>query len=146
MAQDLRGKITTSRLLSILRTASTFREAESLRVQAPGPRFHEALYGQMKAKGVNAKELIRRAGIERAYFYHLLNGRKNPGRNMVLRIGFCLGMPLQEINDLLRRAGVSELYARRRRDAALIFAVTHLYTMEQANALLNEIGEDPLYT
>ena len=60
----------------------------------------------------------------------------------MLRIGLCLGLPLQEMNRLLRLAGVSELYARRSRDAALIFAVMHQYDMEQANSLLTDAGRN----
>lgn len=146
MEQNPRKKISTSRLLTMIRRADSFREVTGLREMNQEPRFHEALYELMSKRGLDAKTMIRRTGIERAYFYHLLNGGKKPGRNVALRIGLCLGSPLEEMNRLLRLAGVSELYARRRRDAALIFAITHQYNMEQANSLLTESGEDPLYT
>ena len=146
MAQNLRQRISTSRLLVMIRSASTFREVAGLRAAFPEPRFHETLFELMQKRGLDAKTLISRSGIERAYFYHLLNGKKKPGRNVVLRIGFCLGSSLQEMNELLRAAGLSELYARRSRDAALIYAVTHRCDMEKANALLAEAGEEPLYS
>ena len=74
-----------------------------------------------------------------------MNGKKMPGRNMVLRIGFCMQASLSEMNQLLRLAGLSGLYAKIRRDATLIFALQQKYTMEQANDLLIQAGEDPLY-
>ena len=146
MARNLREIITTGQLLARLRSASSFGEVAGLQKDAEGPRFHEVLFELMSDKGLSAKNMIRMTGIERAYFYHLLSGKKQPGRNVVLRIGLCLGLPLQEMNRLLRLAGVSELYARRSRDAALIFAVTHQYDMEQANSLLTDAGEEPLYS
>ena len=146
MARSPRGKISTSRLLTMIRGARSFQEATAYHAVTPDPRFHETLYEMMELKGLTARDMIRKTGIERSYFYHILNGEKHPGRNMVLRIGFCLGVSLAEMNRLLRLAGLSELYPRRKWDAALIYAFTHQYTMEQANELLIEAGEDPLYT
>lgn len=145
MPMNIREKISTSRLLTMIRGASSFREATAYHDVVQDPRFEDALYEQMTRKRLSAKEMIRRTGIERSYFYHILNGKKRPGRNMVIRIALCLRSSLQETNQLLRLAGISELYARRRWDAALIYAVTHQYTMEQANDLLITEGEEPLY-
>ena len=145
MAKRVRDGITTSQLLTVIRGASSFQEAVAYHETAPEPRFHETLYELMEKKGLSTREMIRRTGVERSYFYHVLNGEKKPGRNMVLRICFCLELPLQEFNRMLRLAGTSELYSRRRRDAALIYAVTRQYSMEQANDLLNRAGEEPLY-
>ena len=146
MAQNLRERISTSRLLTMIRGATSFREAMAYHEAAPDPRFHETLYELMNRKELSARDMIQKSGIERSYFYHILNGEKHPGRNMVLRIGFCLGSSLTEMNHLLRLAGLSELYPRRKWDAALIYAITHQYTMEQANDLLIEAGEEPLYS
>ena len=139
-------KISTSQLLTIIRGASSFREATAYHAASPEPRFHEHVYEAMKKKGLSTLDMIRKTGIERSYFYHLVNGEKRPGRNMVMRIGLCLDCSLTEMNRLLRLAGLSELYARRRWDAVMIYAITHRCTMEQANDLLIEAGEDPLYT
>lgn len=146
MAQNLRERISTSRLLTLIRGASSFREATAYHATTPDPRFHETVYELMDRRGLTARDMIQKSGIERSYFYHILNGEKHPGRNMVLRIGFCLGSSLTEMNHLLRLAGLSELYSRRKWDAALIYAITHQYTMEQANDLLIEAGEEPLYS
>ena len=138
-------KITTGQLIEQIRTASSFDRISEIHRDARAPQFHEALFEMMSAKGFGAKDMIRMTRIERAYFYHLLSGEKSPGRNIALRIGFSLRASLQDMDRLLRLAGVSELYARRRRDAVIIFAVTHRYDMDQANDLLIENGEDPLF-
>ena len=145
MAEKQRGKPTTSQLLTMIRGASTFEEATEYHRSAQDPRFHDYLFQLMEERGTSAKEVIRQSGIERSYFYHILSGAKNPGRNMVLRIGLCLRTSLKEMNQLLRLAGLSELYSRRRRDAVLIYAVTHQKSMEEANALLQEAQEERLY-
>lgn len=143
--REPKEKITTSRLLTMIRGADTFEEATEYHRTAREPVFRDALYDLMVQKGLSPIDVIRSSGIERSYFYHILNGNRMPGRNMVLRLSLCLRATLAETNQLLRLAGLSGLYARIRRDAALIFAIQHKYTMEQANALLEEVGEAPLY-
>ena len=138
-------KITTSKLLTMIRGAETFEEATEYHARARDPVFSETLYETMTQRGLTPAEVIRMSGIERSYYYHILNGNRMPGRNVVLRLGFCLKLNLNEMNHMLTLAGLSALYPRIRRDAALIFAVQHKYTMQQANDLLIDAGEAPLY-
>ena len=99
----------------------------------------------MQRRGLYPKDMIHRCGIERSYFYHILNGNKRPSRNMILRIAFCLHADLNETERLLRLSGAARLYPRIRRDALLIFAIQQKYTMEAANELLAREGEARLY-
>ncbi|MBQ9196845.1 MAG: helix-turn-helix transcriptional regulator [Clostridia bacterium] len=140
-----RGGITTSRLLTMIRGSETFTEAVAYHDTAEEPLFKDALFEMMRQRKLSPREMISRSRIDRSYFYHIMNGKKMPGRNMVLRIGFCMQASLSEMNQLLRLAGLSGLYAKIRRDATLIFALQQKYTMEQANDLLIQAGEDPLY-
>ena len=139
-----KGDLTTSKLLTHIRTADTFHEAIAIHDTMEEPSFSEFLYSLMSGRGLTPRDLIGLTRIERSYFYHILAGNKRPGRNMVLRIGLCLGANLTEVNQLLRLAGLSGLYARMRRDAVLIYAVQHHYSMDEANRLLRESGEPPL--
>ena len=137
--------ITTSRLLTMIRGAQSFEEATEYHRSAPQPAFNDMLYDMMQKRGLSPKDMIQATGMERSYFYHILNGQKSPGRNIVLRIGFGLQAGLNDMNHLLLLAGLSTLYPKVRRDALLIFAVQKKYTMDQANDLLAEAGEEPLY-
>ena len=146
MANTRRGKdLTTSKLLTLIRSATTFSEAIAAHDATEEPNFSAYLYELMTARSLTPKDIVALSGIERSYFYHILSGEKRPGRNMVLRVGFCLRVNLTEMNQLLRLAGFSPLYARIRRDAVLIFAVQHKKTMAQANELLLEAEEAPLF-
>ena len=136
--------ITTSRLLNMIQGAKTFEQAVAWHETAPDPTFREDLYALMEARGLSAKDMVRLSGIERSYFYHILSGKKKPGRNVVLRFGFCLGVNLKEMNRLLQLSGASPLNPRVRRDALLIFAVSHFYGPENANELLIRGAEAPL--
>ena len=99
----------------------------------------------MTERQMDPGRMILMSGIERSYFYHILSGKKKPGRNMVLRIGFCLRLELKEMNNLLQLSGTAPLYPRIHRDAALIFALQKRFTMQEANRLLAGAGEEPLY-
>ncbi len=137
--------ITTSRLLTLIRSAKTFEEAVAYHKNAPDPCFKDELYGLMTARGLTAVDMIRLCGIERSYFYHILGGKKMPGRNIVLRLGLCMRLSLKEMQRLLQLAGTAGLYPRVRRDAVLIYAVQNRYTMEETNELLIAGGEEPLF-
>ena len=129
----------------MIRSAKTFRQAIEYHETAPDPQFKEELYRLMKERALEPRQMILLSGIERSYFYHILSGQKTPGRNMVLRIGFCLSLNLKEMNRLLQLAGTAQLYPRIRRDASLIFALQNHYSMSEANDLLIQAEEDPLF-
>ena len=116
-------------------------------VQEEGePNFSMVLYKLMEDHKLTPKDMIKKTMIERSYFYHILSGKKrNPSRNMVLRIGICAGANIQDMNRLLRMAGTASLYPKIRRDALLIHAIDKKMDMEQANLLLIKSGEIPLY-
>ena len=145
-AESKDKKLTTSRLLSRIRNSGTPQEVLDWHSVSGQPGFCDVLYQLIQQKALTAKEMIRRSRIERSYFYHILSGKKkNPSRNMVLRIGLCAGANLEEMNRLLRLAGTPALYPKIRRDALLIYAIGQKYDMEQTNELLLEHEETPLY-
>lgn len=145
MDSSERNKVTTGRLLSLIRGTRSPDEATVWHAQHGEPALKDVLYDMMRQRGLYPKDMIRRCGIERSYFYHILNGNKRPSRNMILRIGFCIQASLAEMERLLRLADAARLYPKLRRDALLIFAIQQKYTMEQANELLAREGEPPLY-
>ena len=99
----------------------------------------------MEKYKITPKDVISSSGIERSYFYHILSGQKTPGRNIILRISLCISATLSETNQLLRLANQGPLYAKVRRDAAIIFAIEKKFTMQQTNDFLIKEHELPLY-
>lgn len=140
-----RKKLTTGRLLSLVRGSRSAQDAVAWHAENGEPSLKDVLYEMMQRRGLSPRDMIQRCGIERSYYYHILNGNKRPSRNMILRIGLCLHADLAEMERLLRLADAAKLYPRVRRDALLIFAIQQKYTMEAANELLRSEGEPPLY-
>lgn len=147
MNNDQKKKnLSTSQILAVIKKSGYFTDvSEVLKEQETLPSFSHSLFEIMTRHQLAAKDVILKSGIERSYYYHIMSGQKMPGRNVLLRICLCMSATLTETNQLLRLAGHSQLYAKVRRDAALIFAINKSYTMQEANALLIEAGEQPLY-
>ena len=139
-------KLSTSRLLSRIRAAKSSHDVVDLVERAGEPDFSTLLYNLMEVHDLKARDMIERTQIERSYFYHILSGKKsNPSRNMVLRIGIAAEGTVEEINRLLRLAGVAMLYPRIGRDALLIYGIQQKMKMGEVNDLLLEHGHVPLF-
>lgn len=146
MKNQQKNGLTTSQLLSIIKKSGHFSEVTAAyHDKETEPVFCHFLYHLMDKYAKTPKEIISASGIERSYFYHILSGQKTPGRNIILRICLCLPATLNETNQLLRLAHQGTLYAKVRRDAAVIFAIEKKYTMQQTNDFLISEQELPLY-
>ncbi len=138
-------KKSTSQRLVQIRHSGTFREVLVSHDAADEPSFCQYLYKLMEERNLSAKDMISGSGIHRSYFYAVLAGQKTPAKNIILRFVLVLHCTLNETNRLLRLAGLSDLYALRRRDAVLIYAVEHKASIQETNEMLEEAGEEPLY-
>lgn len=146
MKKESKNGMTTSQLLSFIKKSGQFSEVtEVFHDKEETPVFCHFLYKLMGKYNTTPKDVISSSGIERSYFYHILSGQKTPGRNIILRISLCISATLSETNQLLRLANQGPLYAKVRRDAAIIFAIEKKFTMQQTNDFLIKEHELPLY-
>ena len=90
------------------------------------------------------QDVAVRCNLDRSYAYQLFNGTRRPSRDLLLRLALLLQLGEDEAQRLLKIAGRQPLYARSRRDAAVLYALTHGLTMEEAQDLLAELGEEGL--
>lgn len=96
---------------------------------------------------ITQRDMFITAGVSDSYGYKILNMEKRT-RNRDLILRFCLAahMELVEVNRALKLYGMTPLYAKIKRDAALIIAFnTHMYDIADVDDLLAEHGLDPLY-
>ena len=78
-------------------------------------------------------ELARRSGVSTVYLHQLFSGRRNPSREKLICLAIGLGASLDETQEMLRRSGFAELYAKDKRDAIIIFGITHGKNLLQVN-------------
>ena len=68
-------------------------------------------------------ELAVRAGTTQRYVSFIESGRSAPGREMIIRLGESLGLPLRERNELLLKAGYAPAYPETPLDAGALVPV-----------------------
>ncbi len=78
-------------------------------------------------------ELARRSGVSTVYLHQLFSGRRNPSRDKLICLMIGMGASLEDTQELLKRGGFAELYAKDRRDAIIIFGITHGKDLAQIN-------------
>jgi hypothetical protein len=86
------------------------------------------------------------AYLNPSYVGNIVNGKKNnPSRNALICICFALGATAEELQYLLRYAGHSPLYVRRKRDVIIWFGIMKGEGIETVNDNLLQRGLEPLY-
>ena len=104
----------------------------------------EMLRTLAREKGISRTEAIRATGLSAPYGYQIFAGTRHPNRDAAIMMAFGLRCNLIECQRLLKAAGVSELWVKRRRDAIIIFCVDHGYTRERCDDELFRLGEETL--
>ena len=90
------------------------------------------------------RALARQSGISEVYLHQVFSGRRTPSRNRLLCLCFGLGASVEEAQDLLRHARLAPLYSRDRRDAIVIFGLSHNMTLGEINDKLYAEDADTL--
>ena len=89
-------------------------------------------------------DIINKADMSYCYFYDVINGRKIPSKDKIIRIVLAMNLSLDDCQEALRICGKSALYPRIKRDSILIYAINKGYSIYQTNDLLAEHGEEML--
>lgn len=142
---------TTNTLTAVLRKANPERldaffeenRDELISGQRPFARYMRAC---LKEKGLSQQEVFIRADLSEGYGYKIISEEKHTHqRDTILRLCFGARFSLEETQRALRIYGMSPLYARVPRDAALIAAFgSRLTDLADVNELLRKNRFDPL--
>ena len=96
-------------------------------------------------RGISKAALAQESGMSEIYLHQIFAGRRSPSRGRLISLSFGLGATLEETQELLRRASLARLYARRRRDAIIIYGLTHGLGLFEVNDRLFTEGEETLF-
>lgn len=102
----------------------------------------EYLQQLLREHGLKRAEVIREANLNSTFGYQIFTGQRQASRNKVLQLAFAMHLPLHEANRLLQAANVNELYCKNRRDAIMIFCLSHGCGLQDTNEELYRFGED----
>ena len=133
-------------LLHGIQNASTVTEAlRFVEQQGRITPLRDLLGRTMAAENLSPQELANRIDVERSTLYRLLSGERLTTRNVLLRIAITLTLSLEETQALLRAGQRAELYAPVRRDAIILFCISHGLTLAQTEDMLGRKNEASLF-
>ncbi len=142
------NETTTSRLEEILSGIDNTKQMEAFlehpKITGSHKTFQEYYHSLEQVQSCTDSDLIRKSGIERSYYYQIMKGAKNPGRDKILRLCIGAGLDMKETTRALELAGCAPLYPKNRRDIILSVAVNQGASVDDANLLLDKYGEEPL--
>ena len=98
----------------------------------------------LEEHGLERATVVREAYLNPTFGYQIFTGARQASRNKVLQIAFAMHLDLLETNRLLQAAGANGLYCKDRRDAIIIFCLTHANSLQKTNETLFEYGEDTI--
>ena len=93
---------------------------------------------------LSAEDLTRLLLLSRSYVYQLLQGKRRPSRDIVIRMALIFHLSVYETQRLLRTAQRGALYPKVHRDACLIYCLEQQLGLQEAYELLQRHQEDPL--
>ena len=108
------------------------------------PKWTDYMSGILQRQNLRVKDIIFRCNLERSYGYQIFNGTRRPTRDTLMILSLVLGLDTQEAKRMFELAGRAPLYARCRRDAAVLYGLSHGMSETDVHELLLELGEDGL--
>lgn len=103
--------------------------------------LRDYLNEMLETQGLVRKEVISEARINETYGWELFCvGKKKPSRNKLLALAFAMKLNPDQTRRLLRHGEASALYAKDKRDAAILLALHHGLTLVECDDLLFRNG------
>ena len=87
-------------------------------------------------KDLRVADVVKDSKLTKSYVHQIFNGEKKPSRDKLIAIAFGLHLDKKETQRMLKLGGCSELYARKKRDAIILFAIHRGMGIAAANDLL----------
>lgn len=100
--------------------------------------------GIIDKSGLTKSSIINKSDFSYCYFYDIINGRKIPGKDKIVRLILAMKLSLDDCQDALRISSKSALYPKIKRDSILIFALNNSLSIYETNDLLTKYGEEQL--
>ncbi len=87
------------------------------------PKIHFYLSDLLREHGISSIDFFNKMGLERSYGYQILNGRRRPSRELLIKTAILLRLNLDETQRLLKIGNREVLYPRVRADAIATFII-----------------------
>jgi hypothetical protein len=131
---------TSALLRRLFNTTDLERFMERYAGEMGTPSFDTYITNLCKTTEQVPEQVIKQAGIERTYGHQLFNGTRKPSRDKVLQLAFGFRLNLDDTQKLLQIAQKSPLYPKIKRDAAILFCITHQKDVLDTQSVLHTLG------
>lgn len=85
------------------------------------------------------------AEMSTSYLGHIINGKRNATRDMLIRVAIAIGATAEETDYLLKYSGYNPLYVRNKRDVIIWYGISKKEELSVINANIKKRGLEPLY-
>ena len=100
--------------------------------------LNDSWLGLIKKSKLSKADIINKSDIGYTYFYDILRGEKCPSRDKKVRLVLAMKLELDECQKMMKLYNWAPLYAKDKRDSAMIYAVNNSFSVWQLDELLAE--------
>lgn len=135
----------TSEMLKELESCSDFKEFFNENQENIAKKeLYENLEALLEKYNIKKSTAVKASEINEIYAYQIFAGSRMPDRSKLLCIAIGMGLPLDEVQLLLRKSGYAPLYVKNPVDCIIAFGIHKGYKLIEINGLLYEYGFDTL--
>ncbi|MGI6689208.1 MAG: hypothetical protein ACOX6Y_12840 [Christensenellales bacterium] len=135
----------TMQAQSILLDCAGFDQGmDAIRNQLLSASVREYFSEMLESRGLQTGEVVRRAELDKDFGRQILKGERVGRRDYYIQLAFGMGLTVEETQSMLSFLGIGALYALRKRDAAVMYALREGYSLLDAQLLLDQHDLTPL--
>lgn len=136
----------TSELLKELESFSSFNDFYNENIDNIAEiKLYDYLEMLINSKGLSKAEIVKNSEMSEVYAYQIISGiKQQPKREKVIALAFGMELSLDELQELLKKTGYAQLYAKKPFDAIIIYGFAKRMNIIEVNNLLFEYGLDTL--
>lgn len=90
----------------------------------------------LNSKGLKKSQVIKNAELSEVYGYQIFSGLRVPERKKLLCLTISMGLNIDEVQQLLKCAGYSQLYVKKPFDSVVLYGLCKGLSVIEINELL----------
>ena len=141
LRQNTKTVKTSTLLQKLFKTPDLDKFMKHYSKELEPPQFHCYISQLCSEQGQVPERIIKQAAIDRTYGHQLFNGTRRPSRDKVIQLAFGFGLDVDGAQELLKAAQKSLLYPKIKRDAAILFCLSHSKSVIETQNVLEALGQ-----
>lgn len=101
-------------------------------------------YETCEKSKMSKSNIINKSEFNYSFFYDVINGRKIPTRDKIIRLALTMKLDFEDCQQALRLSDKALLYPKIKKDSIIIYAINNSLTIFECNELLKKFNEEIL--